>query len=116
MKRSYWNRFKAVKVESDDQLLHLTRYLHLNPVTAYLVDKPEDWQASSYKEYLQTPEWAKIRKQAFKKSNFKCELCYKGGELHTHHKRYPKRGTETQNDIIVLCRACHAHHHHVLEN
>lgn len=45
-------RFKRVLVENDEQLLHLTRYIHLNPVTAYLVNKPEDWEASSYKEYL----------------------------------------------------------------
>lgn len=45
-------RFKNVLVESDEQLLHLTRYIHLNPVTGYLVNKPEEWEASSYREYL----------------------------------------------------------------
>lgn len=45
-------RFKNVLVESDEQLLHLTRYIHLNPVTVYLVDSPEEWAWSSYKEYL----------------------------------------------------------------
>lgn len=45
-------RFKSVLVKNDEQLLHLTRYIHLNPVTAYLVDNPEEWVASSYKEYL----------------------------------------------------------------
>jgi len=45
-------RFKSVLVKSDEQLLHLTRYLHLNPVTSYLVKKPEEWNISSYKEYL----------------------------------------------------------------
>ena len=46
------SRFKSVLVETDEQLLHLTRYIHLNPVTAFLVDKPEEWKASSYNEYL----------------------------------------------------------------
>ncbi len=45
-------RFKNVLVESDEQLLHLTRYQHLNPVTAGLVKEPEDWSFSSYDEYL----------------------------------------------------------------
>ena len=45
-------RFKKVLVESDEQLLHLTRYIHLNPVTACLVDRPQDWPASSYHEYV----------------------------------------------------------------
>ena len=44
--------FKKVLVENDAQLIHLTRYIHLNPVTAYIVNKPEDWQWSSYKEYI----------------------------------------------------------------
>jgi putative transposase len=46
------SRFKNVLVSSDEQLLHLTRYIHLNPVTAYLVAKPENWKWSSYSEYL----------------------------------------------------------------
>ena len=44
-------RFKKILVESDEHLLHLTRYVHLNPVTAHLVNKPENWQFSSYFEY-----------------------------------------------------------------
>ena len=43
--------FKNVRVETDEQLLHLTRYIHLNPVTAAIVDSPEQWEASSYGEY-----------------------------------------------------------------
>ncbi|MFN7170259.1 MAG: transposase [Candidatus Omnitrophota bacterium] len=46
-------RFKRVNIKTDEQLYHLTRYIHLNPVTAYLVNKPEDWPASSYWEYLE---------------------------------------------------------------
>ncbi|MBU3933812.1 MAG: transposase [Candidatus Omnitrophica bacterium] len=45
-------RFKNVLIKTDEQLLHLTRYIHLNPVTAYLVDNPQEWVMSSYKEYL----------------------------------------------------------------
>lgn len=44
-------RFKNVLVSKDEQLLHLTRYVHLNPVTAKLVDRADDWKWSSYKEY-----------------------------------------------------------------
>ena len=45
-------RFKKVEVGSDEQLLHLTRYIHLNPTSAGLVEKPEDWEYSSYREYI----------------------------------------------------------------
>lgn len=46
------NRFRNRLVKSDEQLLHLTRYLHLNPVTTGLMNKPEEWRYSSYKEYI----------------------------------------------------------------
>ncbi|MCX7910861.1 MAG: transposase [Endomicrobia bacterium] len=46
-------RFKSVLVKTDEQLIHLTRYIHLNPVSAYLVDFPQDWKFSSYREYIE---------------------------------------------------------------
>ncbi|HOK56166.1 MAG TPA: transposase [bacterium] len=46
------SRFKYVLIETQEQLLHLTRYHHLNPVVAELVKKPENWKFSSYREYL----------------------------------------------------------------
>lgn len=48
------NRFRSVLVESDEQMYHLTRYLHLNPVVGNLARKPEDWHYSSYAEYIGT--------------------------------------------------------------
>ena len=45
-------RFKSILIKSDEQLLHLTRYIHLNPVTAQLLNEPEKWSMSSYNEYL----------------------------------------------------------------
>ena len=44
-------KFKNVLCESNEQLLHLSRYIHLNPVTAHLTDKPENWAATSFHEY-----------------------------------------------------------------
>jgi len=46
------SRFKSVLVSDDEQLLHLTRYMHLNPTSAGLVKKPENWSYSSYSEYI----------------------------------------------------------------
>ena len=44
--------FKAVLVESDDQLLHLSRYIHLNPYVSELVDNLELYPYSSYRSYI----------------------------------------------------------------
>jgi len=46
------SKFQNVLVNKDGQLLHLTRYIHLNPVTTKLVNRPNDWEFSSYKEYI----------------------------------------------------------------
>lgn len=45
-------RFKNIIIDKDDYLLHLTRYIHLNPVSGSLVSKPQEWGYSSYKEYI----------------------------------------------------------------
>ena len=50
------SHFQNILINSDEQLLHLTRYIHLNPVSAGLVEKPEDWAFSSYSEYLKDEE------------------------------------------------------------
>lgn len=46
--------FKAVRMETDQQLLHVSRYIHLNPVTSYLreIEDLEDYDWSSFKDYV----------------------------------------------------------------
>ncbi len=48
----FQNRFHSIPVEVDSYLLVLSRYIHLNPVAAGLVSKPEDYRWSSYGDYL----------------------------------------------------------------
>ncbi|MEF3279464.1 MAG: transposase [Elusimicrobiota bacterium] len=50
------SRSKKLLVDNDNYFIHLTRYIHLNPVTAFLVNRPEEWNYSSYKEYLNGEE------------------------------------------------------------
>lgn len=49
------SRFKHVVIENNSQLLHVTRYIHLNPTTSNLVEKPGEWTYSSYNAYIQNP-------------------------------------------------------------
>ncbi len=45
-------QFKAVLVESDEQFLHVSRYIHLNPLVSFLVKDLKNYEWSSYKEYI----------------------------------------------------------------
>lgn len=58
----FQGRYKAILVEADAYALELSRYMHLNPVRAGMVAKPEDHQWSSYRSYIgdsMTPAWLK---------------------------------------------------------
>lgn len=44
--------FKSKIIDTTEYLVHLSRYVHLNPVLAGLVRKPEAWEFSSYPDYL----------------------------------------------------------------
>jgi putative transposase len=48
----FQGRFEAIHVNREEYLLHLTRYIHLNPVRANIVEKAENWEFSSYQEYV----------------------------------------------------------------
>ncbi|EKE14659.1 MAG: hypothetical protein ACD_12C00357G0002 [uncultured bacterium] len=54
------SRFKNVHIETDEQILHLTRYIHLNPTSAGFCNKPEEWGWSSYSEYTNITNEYKI--------------------------------------------------------
>jgi putative transposase len=49
-------------VDVDKCAVELSRYIHLNPVRAGMVAKPEEHQWSSYKSYIgqsKAPDWQK---------------------------------------------------------
>ncbi len=48
--------FKAKRIENDEQFLHVARYIHINPLTTYIVKNPKDlvnYEWCSYKDYYE---------------------------------------------------------------
>lgn len=48
----FQGEFKAVHVTSDEQLIHLSRYIHLNPIVSHVVSDSSFYKWSSYLEYV----------------------------------------------------------------
>ena len=48
----FQGRYKAILIDKDYYLMELSRYIHLNPVRAKLVEKPEEYPHSSYRSYI----------------------------------------------------------------
>jgi putative transposase len=47
-------RVKSKMIFENEYLFQIVRYIHLNPVDAGLVAKPEDWAFSNYREFIRT--------------------------------------------------------------
>ncbi|SRR5258706_7911286 len=74
------DQFKGVQIETDEQFIHVSRYIHLNPVTAYIVKKfidLYDYPWSSYPEYLKINERNIVNVEPVL-SLFKNQLAYEG--------------------------------------
>lgn len=58
----FQGRHKSILVEADEYATELSRYIHLNPVRAGIVTRPEDFVWSSYPSYIGkslAPAWLK---------------------------------------------------------
>ena len=58
----FQGRYKAILVEADAYAVELSRYIHLNPVRAGMVENPEEHSWSSYRGYIgqsKAAEWLK---------------------------------------------------------
>lgn len=47
----FQGRFCSIQIAREAYLVHLVRYIHLNPVKAELVSHPKEWEFSSFREY-----------------------------------------------------------------
>ena len=111
--RAYWHVLELMNaVENDFDLT-------ADPleVTEWLCDFAYQWRLSQlqklpYSEYLKSPHWQRIRQSALKRAGGRCQLCNaQNRPLDTHHRTYERRGCEEPEDVIVLCRDCHAKFH-----
>ncbi len=67
---------------------------------------------ADYAAYLLSPEWQEKRRAVLWHAGNRCQLCNAADTpLNIHHNNYDRVGRELPNDLIALCRPCHAKHH-----
>lgn len=57
----FQNSFKAKRVETEEQFTHLSRYIHLNPVTSYLIE----FEGLKNYPWTSFPLYAEVEKDSF---------------------------------------------------
>lgn len=72
---------------------------------------------TTYKRYLRTQNWQKLRFEVLKRSGGKCERCgyqpWKPNGLQIHHLSYDRVGHESLEDLIAICPRCHMEIHKI---
>ncbi len=65
-------------------------------------------QGMSYDEWLSSPRFAEIRREAIARAGGRCQACNNSMGLEAHHRSYTTLGTPDEiDDVIVLCETCH---------
>ena len=77
----------------------MTPYHESDGVTLY--------HSREYRERLKSRAWKQLRQQMIASANG-CERCFLiTDRLELHHKHYETLGREREQDLEVLCEACH---------
>ena len=79
----FQGRYKAILIDADEYAKELSRYIHLNPVRAEIVKRPEEYNWSSYREYTGVRKPHEWLNRDFVLGNF-------GSKFHEAEKAYKK--------------------------
>jgi hypothetical protein len=66
---------------------------------------------AAYPEYLQSPWWKTRRNKFLKEKGRRCFRCGNRKNLNVHHLNYKHLWNELDEDLRVLCYACHCKEH-----
>jgi len=77
---------------------------------------PRSRHGPEYDEYMQSPEWKRIKKHRVEESNGICDDCkwpFDKGEIpHGHHSSYENFTREGFDDVKIIHDECHTIRHY----
>lgn len=94
----FQDRYRAELIENDRYMLEVSRYVHLNPVKANMVEKPEEYKWSSYSMYIGKTKEKLINSEKLLKY-FCNRNAYKTFVLQGINDKYDKEIAENQGDV-----------------
>lgn len=65
----------------------------------------------NYRRYLNSRYWINFKRDYFKHFPKTCIICGSTDKVQLHHKNYKHLYNEDYEDVICLCRFCHAKKH-----
>lgn len=74
-------------------------------------DRAQPSRRSQYAEYLNSPEWRKLRAAIMDRCDGVCEGCRERSADDVHHLTYSHIGREFLFQLVGLCRSCHTRLH-----
>lgn len=67
--------------------------------------------SAEYENYIHSSAWRKRRERALQLGHYRCAKCGSTTSLQVHHLSYQHLGHELDNELVVLCAACHREVH-----
>jgi 5-methylcytosine-specific restriction endonuclease McrA len=62
---------------------------------------------------LDSLSYESLRQQILRRDGWRCQLCGTMSNLEVHHREFRSHsGTDSEENLITLCTACHARVHH----
>ena len=94
----FQGRYKAIIVDKDSYLAELSRYIHLNPVRAKMVKKPEEYPHSSYCAYVDG-----VNDPILSKSHLLCTFTNEAIKAQMLYRRFVEDGLENELENPLSC-------------
>lgn len=107
--------FVALKRNRNTGLLSLPKEDLFSPEARRLISRKsqvkDETSYSRYSGYIHSSHWKDIRRQRLAMDGFQCSICGTAKNLEVHHLTYERLGHEDLDDLVSLCKRCHAKVH-----